>query len=122
MATKSEVHAYLRKNYNIEEINTDFLKITFADNNRSQMAFVIIDDFKVQFFSPFAKISQISAEKAFDALDEIAFGAKKMGDWYCLVDVAPIENIDENEILVGLELLSQSADEIELALGLGDDL
>ena len=122
MATKSEVHAYLRKNYNVEEIQTDLLKFTFLDGERSQMSFVMIDDAKVQFFSPFATTSQISAEKAFEAADAIAFGVKKMFDWYCLVDVAPIENLDENELVVGVEVLAQGADEIELALGLGDDL
>jgi hypothetical protein len=122
MATKSEVHAYLRKNYKVEEVQTDLLKFIFVDGDRSQMSFAQIDDVKVQFFSPFAKVSEISAEKAFEAADHIAFGVKRIFDWYCLLDVAPIDNLDENELVVGVEVLSQGADEIERALGLGDDL
>ena len=122
MATKADVANYIKNNYNYEVIDGDVLKLTFEDAGRTQLVFAFIGDAVLETWSPFARVDQISAAQAFNA-NQTVFGiAIFAGNFYCLKQASPIENIDANEIAVAFEILSSTADEIERNLGLGDNL
>lgn len=124
MATKAEVKAFLQANYRTEEIDTDHFKFIFTgDNGRSQLCFAIVGEYKIEIHSPFAPLDAITAQQAIDATDEKAFGIRKLGElWWGFANVVWIENVDPNEIHDSLAQVALAADEIEVKLGLGDNL
>lgn len=130
MATWPEVENFLTSNYKTEQLGDSFYKLTFSlDAGRSQMIFVMglgLEDphlANLAFFSPFAKISQISPQTLVEIMEDHSFlGFSRIGDWYTLKHVAPMSNLDANEIEWPMKYVTVAADNLELELGLGDDL
>jgi hypothetical protein len=124
MATKAEVKAFLRANYSLEEVETDFYKFVFtnSDNQRSQLLFASVDDVKLIVSSPFAPADKITSDKALEVSHDYVFGIKKFSSWYMFQTAIWVENLDPNEITDTLGAIAASADEVEDELGLGDNL
>lgn len=123
MASRNEVIQFIQSNYPVELVfGGQMMKLTKMWNDgRSQLLFATVDDEKIEVRSPFARTDQISAEKALE-LNPTVFGVARMGEWYCLAHVVPVENVDASEIQLAFDGLAELADEFERQLGLGDDL
>ena len=130
MATWREVVSYLTSNYKVDQIDPTLMKLVFGlDDGRSQMVFVgglALDDPEdaiVSFISPFAKTDQLSPQGLIDCMkNNSALGITIIGDWYALKNVAPLANLDANEIEWPLAYVTNFADQLERELNLGDDL
>lgn len=130
MATWREVENYLSSTYKVEKIDSAIIKLIFdLGNGRSQLVFVeglALDDPEdaiISVFSPFAKVNEISPQQLVNAMSSnSAIGVAIIGDWYTLKNVAPLQNLDANEIEWPLLFVTNFADQLEQSLGLGDDL
>jgi len=130
MATWREVENYLTSNYQLEKLGPELLSLVFSvGNGRSQIVFVegvALDDPEnaiVSFASPFAKVDQITPQQLVNCMkDNTAIGVAVLADMYMLKNVAPLQNLDANEIEWPLSFVTGFADELERSLGLGDDL
>jgi hypothetical protein len=130
MATWLEVESYLSSNYVVEKLDTSLIKLTFeVGDGRSQVVFVqgvLLDDDAasyVSFASPFARVGQISAEQLVNCMaDNPIVGMSVFGGLYVMKNVAPLQNLDANEIEWPLTFVTGLADGLERSLGLGDYL
>ncbi len=149
MATWPEVVNYLtnlsetEKFFEVNQISPDFLLVIRATQfaldfdpdtgltpkNRYQQIFVsglALDDpdmAMVRFASPFAKKEQLSHQGLLDCMgNHLMLGYGIVGDYYALINNAPLENLDQNEILWNVGCLSAIADQLEQELNLGDHL
>ena len=130
MATWREVVSYLTSNYKVDQLSPTLMLLVFGlDQGRSQMVFVEgldlddPDDAIVSFISPFAKTEQLSPQGLVDCMvNNCGIGVAIIGDWYALKNVAPLANLDANEIEWPLTFVTNFADHLERELNLGDDL
>lgn len=130
MATWREVENYLSSNYQVEKIDSNLIKIVFGvGDGRSQLIFVsgmLLDageDAFVSFASPFARVDQITPQQLANCMAENpAASFARLGDLYMLRNIAPLNNLDANEIEWPLKWVTVMADQLERSLGLGDDL
>jgi hypothetical protein len=122
MATSAEAISFIKSNFKVEDLGDNLLKMlwTFTETNRSQLLFVEVRDSVLLVLSPFAGAGQVSADKALE-ISESIFGIVKRADQLFLTHVVLLENADANEIAAPLELVAVHADDLEEALGLGDD-
>jgi hypothetical protein len=121
MATQSEVKSYITNKMNAEHIDGDLYKITYdLGNNRSQLVFVSVKEAMMGAASPFAKTEEVTPKQAIKATENSSFGIGTLGDWYVVRHVLLLDDLDESEILVGLDVVAQIADEIEEELVGGD--
>ena len=130
MATWREVVSYLTSKYDAEQLNPTTMKLLFRfEDGRSQMVFVSgialdhPEDAIVSFISPFAKTKQLSPQGLVDCMVNFnSLGIVIIDDHYALKNVAPLVNLDANEIEWPLAYVTEFADELERKLNLGDDL
>ena len=122
MATKLEVINFLKQNYHHEDLGDGALKLVLesTDSDRSQLVYAFVYDIVLSLASPFAKIGQISDSQALTKGEFL--GVAKLGDFYFLRHLVPLENVDENEIVDTIQYLASTADNSEESLGLGDNL
>lgn len=120
MATAAEARAFVKQNFNVDEMDGGMLKMLWdLEDGRSQLVFVNVSEELMMVVSPIAKVGSISADKVFDANDNF-WGIVKFGELYCLSHVILLANADANEIAQPLEMLAVLADKMENSLGLGD--
>lgn len=118
MATKAEVLSYLNDNYHFEAIGDDAFQFGFnLDGGRSQLVFAHLGDGFLFFTSPFATESTIPANLVFKLVQDSLFGVKRAGDYYHLVHLVLLENVDSNEIDVAIRMLANAADKLEKEIG-----
>ena len=130
MATWRELVGYLSSNYDINQPDPTTVSLVFnVGGGRSQLVLVFgvaLDDPDIAhaaFFSAFAEEGQISAQQLVACLnDSNALGVAKIGSYYGYMNVAPLANLDANEIEWPLGLVTKAADMRENSLGLGDKL
>ena len=130
MATWREVVGYLSSKYHIDQTDPTTISMVFdVGGGRSQVVLVFgvalenPDLAHAAFFSPFAEEGQISAQQLVACLnDSNALGIAKVGSYYGYMNVAPLANLDANEIEWPLDLVTNFADMRENSLGLGDKL
>ena len=91
---------------------------------RSQMLFIAhieADEFSaVLFSSPFASWSQVSGDRALRATEQVSAGIRSIGDYIVVSHSQLLSTIDEPEIDLSMVLVVNQADQLERALGLGD--
>ena len=87
------------------------------DDGRSQTIIAVKVDLEgdaldaLMVASPFAKVGAVSADQAVESA--VAYGVRKLGDFYCLTDTVPIADLDDSEVLVTFEMLARLADHAE---------
>lgn len=114
MATREEVLGFMQARYRFDQVNDYLYRATFDyESGREQVVLIEFRQDFVLFSSRFGSIQDLSAEQALEATNEWIFGMRKIDNSYWLRHVAPIKNIDENEIDDGLKLLAFAADEIK---------
>lgn len=118
MATKAEVLSYLNDNYHFEPLGDDIFRFGFnLEGGRSQIVFAHLGDGFLFFTSPFASESAIPANLVYKLGAESLFGSKRVGDYYHLVHLVLLENVDSNEIDVAIRMLANAADKLEKEIG-----
>lgn len=127
MATWDNLVDYIKGEYEIirQEPDEIRLKIEFEDEDdaveaRSQMVvlareFLDGDDEWVQIATPFAHVSEVDLKDVLDEIGKSVFvgGAAIMGEYLVLRHTLPLVNLDINEFLDPLELVTASAELLE---------
>ena len=122
MAAQKEAIEFILENFPSEKIDDTLIKIVKSwDDGRSQLVFAEVKEEVIAVSSPFAESSAISAQQAINANATI-FGVGMVGDWFALRHVVPLDDVDSSEMKVAFDLLAELADELEMKLGLGDNL
>ena len=129
MATWQDVRSYVHSNYKVEDIDPDMMKMLFdAGNGRSQLIYVGHIDLShanmgewLTYFSAFSNTDQVTAHVVLSvASDNTMFGITQMAGMYGVRHVAPMVNLDANEIEDPLIAVVWSADTLEKMLIGGD--
>ena len=121
MATQAEVMKYIEANFKFEDVGNGLLKLLFdLGNSRAQLVFASVNETTIQYFSPFALISDVSAKAALEANSEYSLGMQILGDSYMVKHLALIEDLDASEVNQGFNLVCSIADELEDKLVGGD--
>jgi hypothetical protein len=116
MATWNEVSTFLQ-GLGMKEDGSLWSGFYKWDDGRSQTIIAAKVDLEgdaldaLMVASPFAEVGNITAEQALDSA--VAYGVRKLGDFYCLTDTVPIADLDDNEVLITFEMLARLADHIE---------
>jgi hypothetical protein len=123
MATQAEVKSYITKNMSAELIDGDMYRIVFdLGEDRTQLVYAAVRETIMSVSSPFAMTEDVTPKQAIKAVEDFTFGIGTLGDWYVVRHVVPLADLDESEIIVGLEIVAGVADELEEELVGGDAL
>lgn len=122
MAQWNDVQAYLRANYALEMINPNFAKIVFAiDETRSQIAFltrqVLGEEEWLTVESVVGRVNDVNLTAALGQVEGVVVGGlARIGDLITLKNSMPLANMDINELVRPLELVTLTADNLERTL------
>lgn len=121
MATVAEIKKFLEKTYNYDVLDSGTYKIVMDDDGgRSQLVFVEVNDTWLNVLSPFAEMDDVTPKQALLANSEYVLGMQILGDTYCVKYVALIADLDESEVVTGIEYAAGIADQLERELVGGD--
>lgn len=122
MASQQEAIDFIKSNYAFNELQGGMLNFVFdLEAGRSQMVFVLVDDTKIEYFSPFGDVSDVTAKQALDAISSYSFGMQIIDDEFVVKHVVFLENLDASEIKDGFHIVASIADELEKKLVGGDN-
>ncbi len=122
MATWIDVRAYILANYSAEDIGEGIVKVAFTiDDSRSQVVFLSRQTLNGEEWltveSVIGSIDSINLRGALAQVENIVVGGlAKVGDLLTLKNVVALENLDINELVRPMELVTLSADNLERAL------
>lgn len=121
MATIAEIKKFLENTYSYEVLESGTYKIIMdGDGGRSQLVFVEVNDTWLNVLSPFAEMDDVTPKQALLANSEYILGMQTLGDTYCVKYVALIADLDESEVVTGIEYAAGIADQLERELVGGD--
>jgi hypothetical protein len=121
MASQSEAVAFIRANYQVEELAPNTFKIAFNSGGlRSQNVYVGVTDYELQVTAPFAWQKDISADRALTANSSM-FGVVIINGAFALKHNAFLADLDASEIEKAFKILAGYADELEKQLGNSDE-
>lgn len=125
MATWQQVKSYVYANYNVATDDGSQIGLNFdIGNGRTQM--VILAHLEAEeassviFMSPVAAWSQVSADRVLRATEQVPVAVRSIGDYIVASHSQLLATIDEAEIDLPLGILVNMADNLESALGLGN--
>ena len=123
VTTAAEVLAFISQTYSVELEKDGIATLKFdLGNGRTQLVWVgVAGEHTLVATSPFAKKSDISAEKAF-SVSKVHKPVATVGDYYAHSSAFPLKNLQPEEVLYVIEFVTDAADESEKELGLGDAL
>lgn len=125
MATWNDLVAFIRQEYEIVREEPDEIRLsiefeTHDEEERSQMVVVaheILDGREdwVQLATPFALVAEVDLKDVLDEVGKSVFlgGVAIMGEYVVLRHTLPLENLDSNEFVDPLELVTASAEMLE---------
>lgn len=128
MATWQEVKDFIRSNYVVSSEEGSLMVLQFeTDRGRSQLIFVggienASELSSVRFFSPFARVDQISPAQFAQLASGSVFGLAESAGMYGFVHNSFLADLDASEINVPMVAVTMNADQVERQLGLGDSL
>jgi hypothetical protein len=126
MATWDDLVAFIRQEYEVERDEPDELRLSIEfdtgdDEERSQMVVVaheIVDGKEdwVQLATPFALVEEVDLKDLLEEVGKSVFlgGVAIMGEYVVLRHTLPLENLDINEFVDPLELVTASAEMLEM--------
>jgi hypothetical protein len=127
VATQQDVHTHLIENKWIE-VEGEFDELTHVykstwnlPGDRSQVIWAVVNKTFFQLLSPFAKDTELSADRALNA-NPTLFGMGKYLGHYCLVNLGVVSQFSAAEFDVMGAIIATFADEIEKNSGGGDIL
>jgi len=122
MATPAEAHDFVKRTYSYTEYTGSNLGVEMEMGDlRTQMVFFDTTETFAIFTSAFARKNDITADEVFEYSTISPWGVKLIGENYCVVHLAPLENLDVNEITAGFDLVALVADKIEKKISRLDD-
>ena len=127
MATWSDLVRFIRRGYDVTREQPDEIRVRLHfdgadvdDEARTQIAVVARemldnDEEWVQIVTPFARIDEVNLAQVLVEIGEttVVGGAVIMGDYLVLRHSLPLVNLDLNEFVEPLELLTGSAELLE---------
>lgn len=122
MATWIDVRSYILANYAAEDIGDGIVKIAFTiDGSRTQVVFLSRQTLNAEEWltveSVIGTIDSINLRAALGQVENLVVGGlAKVGDLLTLKNVVALENLDINELVRPMELITISADNLERAL------
>jgi hypothetical protein len=125
VATWQQVKNYIYANYQVSSDDGSLIMLQFqTDNGRSHvihLAHIEADQLSsVMFLSPVAAWTQVSADRALRATEQIPVALRSTGEYIVASHSQLLSTIDEAEIDLPMLLLVNQADQLEQLLGLGD--
>jgi hypothetical protein len=123
MAEWSSVEGYIKGNYVVAEQDGKWLHLDFdLGGGRGQRVTVTTTGALVQFISPFARLSEVSIHDVFEAMrDEgILLGITSVSDVLLITHSQLLATTDQEEVDMGLHLVTQAADTLESRLSRTD--
>jgi len=122
MASKSETISFIKENYQVEQEGDSLILENFeTEGGRTQTIYVHMHDGLMSVSSPFAKTDAITAEQAISAAEPEILGITRVGPFYAVIHAVPLADLDPSEVNVAFALVTNSADDLEKGLGLGDN-
>jgi hypothetical protein len=122
MASKSETISFIKENYQVEQNGDSLILENFkTEGGRTQTIYVHMYDGLMSVSSPFAKTDAITAEQAISAAEPEFLGITRVGSFYAVIHAVPLADLDPSEVNVAFALVTNTADDLEKGLGLGDN-
>ncbi len=117
VATQQEAINFIKSNYRCDDLDGGVLKLVFdLGGGRSQVVFATVNEYNVQYASPFASLDDVTAKQALEANAEFNLGVQIQGNYFMIVHMAPLADLDASEIGEGFEYVSNVADALESKL------
>jgi hypothetical protein len=120
MATWKQVKDFIRGNYELQEDEGDFFKMTFGlENNRSQVACIQKTKSQngsiwMQISSPIGVIEDDEVNDALEMLnDKICGGMVKIGERHFIRACLPVDDLSPEQFVTIMEIVVGIADEME---------
>lgn len=129
MATWSELTDYVRANFKVADERPDMMKMIFNTGGlRSQVVLlvrnVLMDGTEewVRIESPFAEVAKVDLRVALEKVGQtVCGGAGLVGDLLTIRHAVPLANLDVNELVRPLHLVTTTADRLEKEMIGSDD-
>lgn len=134
MATWDDLVTFIRQEYEIIRDEPDEIRLSMEfddtddEEERTQMVVVaheILDtrDDWVQIATPFALVTEVDLKAVLEEVGKAVFlgGVAVMGEYVVLRHTLPLENLDINEFIDPLELVTASAEMLEMRFVGRDD-
>jgi len=122
MAQWHDIQAYLSANYAVEVINPQLLKIVFTiDSSRTQIAFLsrqtLGEEEWLTVESVIGRVDAVNLAGALAQVENIVVGGlARVGELVTLKNSMPLANMDINELVRPMELVTLTADNLERTL------
>ncbi|WP_137814637.1 hypothetical protein [Gandjariella thermophila] len=125
MATWEDLVTYIRRSYEVIRVEPDEIRINIRwgteedEEERTQMVVVareVLDGQEwVQLAAPFARVDEVALHAVLSEIGNttVVGGAVVMGDYLVFRHSLPLVNLDINEFVDPLELVTGSADLLE---------
>ncbi len=125
MATWQQVKNYIYANYQVTSDDGNLIMLQFQTGNgrshRIHLAHIDAERYSsVMFLSPVAAWTQVSADRALRATEQIPVALRSTGEYIVASHSQLLSTIDEAEIDLPMLMLVNQADQLEQLLGLGD--
>lgn len=120
MATQMEVINWLWENIEglEQQSPTTFNFRKLVENDRGQEVYFEVMEELVLISSPFSHAGQISSDVALKMVsDNTGLGMRKVGDFFAISHILLTQDLDLSELVVGIHLVGETADELESLLG-----
>lgn len=120
MATREELINFVKANFNCE-VDGGIISLNYSfKDGRTQFVHAEVSEEWIRVLSPFATADSITAMRALQ-LNESIFGLDLINDYYFLVNVLFLQDIDASEVSAGLESVAYWADKLENKINFGDN-
>lgn len=121
MATWTQIKQFLYQNYTVQSDDGEMMTLVIGVmDNRTQLVTVMLGESSILINSPVASIGEVTAERMLAATEGCLLGVKRLAGMYMVSAVAPIGDMDEEELNTPLLYAALTADGIEQTLGIGD--
>lgn len=121
MATWTQVKQFLYQNYAVQSDDGDMMTLVIGvTDNRTQLVSVMMGDSIIIINSPVASVGEVTPERVLAATEGCLLGVKRLAGMYMVSAVAPVEDMNEEELNTPLLYAALTADGLERTLGIGD--
>ena len=121
MATWTQVKQFLFQNYTVQDDSGDMLTLVISlSNGRSQLVTVMMGESVIIIKSPVARIDEVTPERMLAASEGCLLGVTRFAGMYMVTAIAPVQDMNDEELNTPLLFAALTADGMEQSLGIGD--
>lgn len=123
MASAKEIRKFIESEFEteyLEDLGMHRMLLELADE-RSHIVLVAVNDEFFEVISPFANFDDVTPKRALEVASNRLLGIQVYGESYFVKHVVPVQDIDESEVITGIQMAAIVADTLEQDLGLGDN-